>query len=893
APKQAAPQALRFSLRDDGERLLVGVLRGGKLASPAKLARAEVADRDREVLAAMHTRSLSPAYVPADARLLRALVEHPALHGDDGPLTISEEALQVTLVEQPEGIAVQATLAGQPVEPVPLRSGAPSRDFLFQQHAGVLTFAPLTPSLQRLLQALANFQGTLPPESYPELAAQLAPLRQVARVSSPKALEGYQRPPPARLLLRITPRFDEGVDLSLLVRALPLSPLWAPGTGPSLVHGLEDGQPVSVRRELAHERALAARITEALQLQELAPLSGPHERRIESTQAALELLSKAARLGDVLEIEWAERKRSLRIADTVRSADLKIQLFKRGDFCALEGGVQRGELTIAVERLLEAARTGERFVPIEGGSHVELERELFERLENAQLCMLPRFGTLSLSAAAVLPWLGELGDQTEAGDRETAQWLALGKQEATFRTELALPLRDYQLEGARWMLQRSQWAPGVCLADEMGLGKTAQTIALLRERRGPALVLAPTSVVDNWISELKRFAPSLQALRYRGGERAAVLARVDAESVLVASYDVMLRDRDELAKRAWSTLVFDEAQVLKNARTLRARAAASLQAEFRVALSGTPIENRLGDLWSLFHLLAPGLLGSWGRFRARFAVPIERYENAERRAVLRGLVSPFLLRRTKREVERELPPRTEVVHTVELSQAERDLYDAALAYARRAIGRRPGVDDTSRTVQILAELTRLRQLACHPRLVLDDTRVSSSKLQALTTLLDDILPRGHRALIFSQFVRHLELVREALSERGVTMLTLDGSTPAGERGARVAAFQRGEAQVFLISLKAGGTGLNLTAADYVIHLDPWWNPSAEDQASDRAHRIGQQQPVTIVKLVAQGTIEERVLGLHEHKRKLAGVVTDPLDTSEGLDADALEALIAD
>jgi superfamily II DNA or RNA helicase len=892
-PRQAAPEALRFCLRDDGERLLVGVLRAGKLASPAKLARApEVADRDRTVLAAMHTRSLSPSYLPADAQLLRALVEHPAVQGDDGPLTVSEQAVDVTLVEQPAGLALTATLAGQPAEPVPMRAGAPSRDYLFHLQAGLLTFAPLAPSLQRLLQALTTFPGTLPPESFPELAAQLAPLRQVARVNTPKALEGYHRPPPDKLLLRITPHLDEGVDLSLLVRALPLAPLWPPGAGPSLVHGLEDGQPVSVRRELAQERALAERVARELQLEEMFALSGPRDRRIETTQGTLELLARAARLHDVLEIEWAERKRALRIADTVRSGDLKIQLFKRGDFCALEGGAQRGELTVAVERLLEAARTGERFVPIEGGDHVEIERELFERLEHAQLCMLPKFGTLSLSAAAALPWLGELGDQTEAGNAETARWLELTQQEASLDSALALPLRDYQRVGATWLLQRSQWAPGVLLADEMGLGKTAQAIALLSERavRGPALVLAPTSVVDNWLAELARFAPTLRALRYRGSERATMLEHVAARTVLVTSYDVMLRDADELAKHAWSTLVFDEAHVLKNARTLRARAVANLRAEFRVALSGTPIENRLGDLWSLFHLLAPGLLGSWGRFRARFAVPIERYENAERSAALRGLVSPFMLRRTKREVERELPPRTEVVHLVELSQAERDLYDGALAYARRAIGRRPGVDDTRRTVQILAELTRLRQLACHPRLVMDDARVSSSKLQSLLTLLDDILPRGHRALLFSQFVRHLDLVRTALEERGIATLTLDGSTPAGARSARVAAFQQGDTPVFLISLKAGGTGLNLTAADYVIHLDPWWNPSAEDQASDRAHRIGQQQPVTVVKLVAQGTIEERVLGLHAHKRRLAGVVTD---ANEGLDADALEALIAE
>jgi superfamily II DNA or RNA helicase len=890
--------ALTFALRSDGEALMLGALRAGKLASVAKLARSPaVSDRDRAVLSALHSRSLGPSYLPVDAQVLRSLIEHPGVQGDDGrALSVLEEPVHVALLERPEGLALQATLGGVAVEPVPLRAGQPARDYVFQRQQGLLVFAPLTPPLQRLLQALNDFRGTLPPESYPQLAAQLAPLRQVARVSTPRALDGYDRPAPRKLLLRITPGLDEGVDVSLMVRALPLAPLWPPGRGPALVHGLEGGTPCSVRRELERERTLAAELSEALGFEQLLVLNSPFDRRIETTAGALELLSRAARQSDKLELEWAERARPLRIATTLRSGDLKIQLFKRGDFIALQGGAQQGELTVAVERLLQAARTGERFVPIEGGDYAEIEQELFERLSNAQLCMLPRLGSLKLSAAALLPWLRELGPETHSGDAQTAEWIALARAEpAALAHPLALPLRHYQEQGASWLIQRSRWAPGVVLADEMGLGKTAQAIALLVERaaRGPALVLAPTSVVDNWIAELGRFAPALKPLRYRGAERASKLAELAPGAVLVTSYDVMLRDASALAEREFASLIFDEAQVLKNARTLRARAAAGLHAEFRVALSGTPVENRLGDVWSLFHLLVPGLLGSWARFRARFAVPIERYENEERSAALRGLVMPFLLRRTKREVEQELPPRTDVVHLVELSQAERDLYDAALAHARRAIGKRRGVDDTARAVQILAELTRLRQLACHPRLVLEDERVTSSKLEALLGLLDDVLPRGHRVLIFSQFVRHLGLVREALDARGIISLTLDGSTPAAERGARVAAFQAGEAAVFLISLKAGGTGLNLTAADYVVHLDPWWNPSAEDQASDRAHRIGQQHPVTVVKLVAQGTIEERVLGLHAHKRRLARVVTDGGEPIEGLDLEALQALIAE
>jgi superfamily II DNA or RNA helicase len=909
-------EQLSFALRLERARVSVGVLHRrvqadgrlsqGKLVSAHKLVRSPLTtDRDQAALAALiaRTRTTAPQYVPADLTVLRALVEHPEVQreGSDVPLRVVEESLHVALLEQPEGLRLQVSLAG-----AELWAGPRERDVNYVLHwdepACKLTFSALTPALLRLLSALEHFRGVLPPESYPQLAPWLSSLRQSAQVSTPKALDGLERPPPERLLLRITPRLDEGIDLSLTVRALPLAPLWSPGQGPELVHGLLDGTPCSVRRDLERERALSASVVAALGLDQLMSL-GPYAYRVDTTQAALSFLAAAARLTEVIDIEWAERARALRIAGTVRSADLKVGLFKRGDWCALAGGAQQGALRIAVERLLEAARTGERFVPItpeaEGGDYLEIEQALFERLAAAQLCLLPHGKTLALPAAAVRAWFDKLGDETEAGDAPSAAWLALARADvargaAPARTApLEVTLRSYQEEGVAWLLSRSRWAQGVCLADEMGLGKTVQTIALLAERAalGPALVVAPTSVVDGWLSELARFAPKLDARLYRGAKRKLSLTSLSAGSVLVTSYDTLLRDLAELAQLSLATLVIDEAQLVKNARTRRAAAVGSLDAQFRVALSGTPIENRLGDLWSLFHLVTPGLLGSWARFRARFAVPIERYENAERATALRALVAPFLLRRTKREVERELPPRTDVVHLVALSQAEQDLYDTALAHARRAIGKRKQ-DDGARTVQILAELTRLRQLACHPRLVLGDARVGSSKLAALTQLLRDLLPRGHRVLIFSQFVRHLALVREAVEQLGASYLELTGSTPASERAARVDRFQRGEAQLFLISLKAGGTGLNLTAADYVVHMDPWWNPSVEDQASDRAHRIGQQQPVTVLKLVAQGTIEERVLGLHEHKRRLSQlVIADDGAAQTTLDLDALETLL--
>lgn len=916
----AARDRLAFSLRLVEGALSVGVLlqraraggavSPGKLVSPARQARATgTSDRDQVVLAALaaQARTLGPQHVPADLTVLRALVEHPNVLlelADDTrrepsrvPVQIAEERLAVNLEERPEGLLPRVTLAGHVIA----RAAARPRGYVLHHEPARarLAFAALSPPLTRLLDALAHFRGVLPPESYPQLASWLETVRRVAEVDRPKLLEGLARPAPDRLLLRITPRYDEGVDLSLSVRALPLAALWPPGQGPELVHGLVDGKPSSVRRELAREQELAQSVHGALALQDFAEI-GPFCHRVDTNQEALALLTRAARLTHLLELEWAERARSLRVTDTIRTGDLKVGLFKRGDFCALSGGVQHGEALIAIDRLLDAARTGERFVPIGGGDYLEIEAALFDRLHAAQLCTLPLARMRQLPTAAAPHWLAQLGAETDGDDDATRAWLERARSAAAEDAPPAAPLeptfaallRPYQQRGLSFLLAVSRWAPGVCLADEMGLGKTVQAIGLLAARgpRGPQLVIAPTSVVDNWLDELARFAPQLRPIVYRGTERADALAALGAGGVLVTSFELVLRDRARFDPLSFATLVVDEAQVLRNARTLRARAIASLSAEFRLALSGTPIENRLGDLWSLFQLIAPGLLGSWARFRARFAVPIERYENAERAEALRALVAPLMLRREKRDVLKELPPRTEVVRLIELSQAEQDLYAAALVHARRALGKRRR-DDAGRAVQILAELTRLRQLACHPRLVLGDSRVSSSKLGLLLELLEELVPRGHRVLIFSQFTSHLALIREAIEARGLGHVTLDGSTPAAERRKTVARFQRGEVPLFLISLKAGGTGLNLTAADYVVHMDPWWNPSSEDQASDRAHRIGQERPVTIVKLVAQDTIEARVLALHEHKRRLAASVLSAAEPDGQPALADLEALL--
>jgi SNF2 family DNA or RNA helicase len=429
----------------------------------------------------------------------------------------------------------------------------------------------------------------------------------------------------------------------------------------------------------------------------------------------------------------------------------------------------------------------------------------------------------------------------------------------------------------------------------MGLGKTLQSLAVLQARTddGPALVVAPTSVCANWIAEAARFTPELDVVEYRGAGRTDRLEWIGPGHVLVTSYDILVRDADDLGAIAFATAIFDEAQAIKNGLSKRAAASREVQASFRIALTGTPVENHTGDLWSIFRTIVPGLFGSWEDFRARFSLPIDRDRDPARRDALAAMVRPYLLRRTKREVSPELPPRTEIVRLVDPTPEEQALYEAERAHAVASLARAPGdrgPGDEGRFA-VLAALTRLRQLACHPRLRNPDAPGTSAKLEAVLAMIDELREAGHKALVFSQFTSHLAIVAQALRERGVTFFELDGSTAAEARADRVRRFQAGEADMFLISLKAGGVGLNLTAADYVLHLDPWWNPASEDQASDRAHRIGQDKPVTIVRFVTRGTIEETVLSLHDDKRELAEAILSGGDVAGRLSTRELFALI--
>ncbi|SFF62369.1 Helicase conserved C-terminal domain-containing protein [Duganella sp. CF458] len=442
---------------------------------------------------------------------------------------------------------------------------------------------------------------------------------------------------------------------------------------------------------------------------------------------------------------------------------------------------------------------------------------------------------------------------------------------------LQATLRDYQTDGLSWMQFLREYNFGGILADDMGLGKTVQTIAhiLVEKEAGrldhPALVIAPTSLMNNWQDETARFAPGLKVLLLQGKDRAELFDQIPKVDLVLTTYALLPRDEEKLREHDFHLVILDESHYIKNTRSKAAQSAGLLRARHRLCLSGTPLENHLGELWSQFHFLLPGLLGDEKIFNSNFRHPIERQDDPQRRMLLNRRIKPFLLRRTKDSVAKELPPKTEMVRKVELSGAQRDLYETvrlAMDQKVREEIDRKGVARSQ--IVILEALLKLRQVCCDPRLVKSTKKAAnagSAKLIDLMQMVEDLLEEKRKILVFSQFTSMLELIEEELEARDIPYAILTGETR--DRGAQVAAFQQGAVPIFLISLKAGGVGLNLTAADTVIHYDPWWNPAAENQATDRAWRIGQDKPVFVYKLIAKGTLEEKIQLLQQKKSDLA------------------------
>lgn len=451
-----------------------------------------------------------------------------------------------------------------------------------------------------------------------------------------------------------------------------------------------------------------------------------------------------------------------------------------------------------------------------------------------------------------------------------------GIQAATAPPSLQASLRPYQQEGLNWLQFLREYELAGVLADDMGLGKTVQTLAhLLIEKESrradrPSLVVAPTTLMTNWRQEAARFAPSLKVLILHGGDRQDQFDGIRNHDLILTTYSLLPRDLPKLLEHEFHYVILDEAQYIKNPKTTYAQSACELKARHRLCLTGTPIENHLGELWSLFHFLLPGFLGTEPHFNSQFRRPIERQHDKNRRQLLSRRVTPFVLRRLKEQVAVELPPKTEIVQNIELGTAQRDLYESVRLAMHSKVRQEISKKGMARShIIFLDALLKLRQICCHPQLLSIPAakRVDeSAKLDHLMDLVPQMLAEGRRILLFSQFTSMLAFIEAQLKKARIDYVQLTGETQ--DRATPIERFQKGEVSIFLISLKAGGTGLNLTAADTVIHYDPWWNPAVENQATDRAHRIGQQKKVFVYKLLTTGTVEEKIAAMQERKRGL-------------------------
>jgi superfamily II DNA or RNA helicase len=554
------------------------------------------------------------------------------------------------------------------------------------------------------------------------------------------------------------------------------------------------------------------------------------------------------------------------------------------DWLSLDVSFDADGVAVDEDQLRMCLEKGRRLVKLADGTYAPVLREQVGEVLSRMAEIVAASGSrkkVPLSQAGrVQDLLRLVGDSAVAAPtRELFDKLDdIGKIEIVPKPrQLKATLREYQKEGFSWLVFLHNANTGGILADDMGLGKTLQTIALLcwvkaKEKHGLHLVVAPTSVVPNWQREIEKFAPHLEVVVWQGADRHEQAQRAGEADVMITSYALLRRDEEFLSSLGFQYVILDEAQHIKNPLSATARAAKRLRAQRRLALTGTPIENRLSEFWSIFDFVSPNMLGSLKSFEETYGRPIERgdLEAAQR---LGAAVRPFIKRRTKKEVEKDLPSKIEQEIIVPLADEQAKLYKQIMKEVRDSVlsqVEEKGVQKAQ--IQILAALTRLRQVACDPRLLKlpgSFDQDESGKLAALRELVSEAISGGHRVLVFSQFVEMLKFIREAFDADGVVYEYLDGSTPAEDRQKRVDRFNHDPAvQVFLISLKAGGTGLNLTSADTVIHFDPWWNPAVEDQATDRAHRIGQTKVVTVYRLIAKGTVEEKILTLGEKKRAL-------------------------
>jgi superfamily II DNA or RNA helicase/tetratricopeptide (TPR) repeat protein len=838
---------------------------------------------------------------------LAALAGHPFLFraGDGGRVEIALDEPRLSTVSEGDGYRMK-------LSPFPAERTTPQYT-LMEDGPNCLRVTLFEDRHIEVAKILSEDGLFVPARAYGALLKTLGALASIVTIHSD--IEGIetnaeQVQADSRIYVQIQPS-DEGLDVEMVVRPLGADGApCRPGAGGNSIFGLSGTRRVQTRRDLEAEKDALMTTVRACPALLNSEQTSNERWRLSTPEMSLEFLTQIQELSDSVVAEWPKGE-TMRVRPQVSLNSMSVSVRSAQDWFAISGELKVDEnLVLGMKDLMELLKAGHgRFLPLGDGQFLALTKEFRRRLEALSALGDARGNELRvspLSAGLLAPLADEAGSFTgdAAWKKRIKRLQEAAKLSPSVPSTLKGELRNYQLEGYQWLTRLSHWGAGACLADDMGLGKTIQVLALLIARSGekdggPALVVAPTSVCANWIAEANRFAPTLNMRELRYGDREKTLSDLEPFDVVVTTYGLLQNEIERIEAIHWHTIVLDEAQAIKNMGTKRSASAMKLEGDFRVVTTGTPIENRLGELWNLFRFLNPHYLGSLESFNRRFAVPIERDGDKDAKIRLKRVIQPFILRRNKEQVLEELPPKTEITLRVEMKDEERAFYEMLRRGAVESLSS-PDTAQTDRRFRIFAELMRLRRACCNASLALPKEEglaeakiFPSAKLEAFSQVLSELRDSNHKALVFSQFVDHLTLIRKHLDEEKISYQYLDGSTQPRERASRVAAFQSGEGDCFLISLKAGGTGLNLTAADSVIHLDPWWNPAVEEQASDRAHRIGQDRPVTVYRIVTKDTIEEKIVDLHAWKRDLAESLLDESDAPMRLSAEEMLELIRD
>ena len=828
---------------------------------------------------------------PQGHEMLRLLSQHPIVrwqsepksYPDDDPLAeiiAGELAMRMEADEPGGALSPRFMVGGRQLE-ASMLGGVESTGLRGAVRGSTIASVFVPPALRPWLDTAQRVGAAMafPPESVPRLLTATQTLVTAGVVELPRDALGVELPYDPTPALRVEWQSVGTAIIDIFITVHPRAPLVAPGKGPVLFTFAEGEERFFVERDLARELLVADESRERIAAPVLWDHVNGRTEGLPETLALAEYLDKNP-LGLAIEVRVGKAPTVTAWEDTSRTLDVK----KNGAWLVVGGSLDVGGVKLTLGDVLDAARLAQRFVKAADGVFLELSKEAIDKLRPVAIATelggaaKGEDARLHDAFGSILADARELFENVQGTDLEAYVTRFEARDQEVVVPSLEYgTLRSYQREGVDWMLRLATWAPGCILADDMGLGKTVQTAAVLKARAklGPQLIIAPASVSSNWMSELARFVPSLRA-RWFNDERDLSIAELGPDDVLVVSYGLLQRRSEGFEKHRCATVVVDEAQYVKNVSAQRTDAVRSLARDFTITLTGTPLENHLGELYSIVDLAFPGLLGSEATFRERFRKAIEgNHRDEVRLAVLGRLLAPFLLRRTRTRVLEELPSREEITEYIDLDANEQKRYLALRRACEQQFATRKKSETAAQLkIALLAALTRLRQLACDVRLVDPTYEGGSSKIARTVELCVSLAQEGNRALVFSQFTQFLGKLKPELEAAGLRVAYLAGETPTAKRRAIVEAFQRGEYDVFCVSLLAGGTGLNLTSASYVIHTDPWWNPAAEEQATSRAHRMGQTMPVTVYRLVARGTIEEAVLAMHASKKELASAVLE-------------------